>query len=333
MKKIGYVGLGAWGYCLSRLLALQGHTVTAWNIDLEVSHYIKEHREHPKFKGYKVPDNFIIASCFEEVVTEQDMIVESVSSAGIRSFCEQLKIHLHHPSWLVLTSKGIEQNTGLLHSEVMLDVLGQSWRTHIGCLSGPSIALEVMKGMPTAVVGSGYSQEVIHQIQETFATPRFRVYANLDIHGVELGAALKNIIAIAVGACDGLGFGDNTKSALMTRGLHEMRRLAKAKGCNPETLNGLSGMGDLCVTCSSSLSRNFRFGHLIAQGMSMQEAKASIGMVVEGSYACISALQLAHQYGFELPITETVYLILYKNLPVAEAVKRLMERAPKMETA
>lgn len=189
----------------------------------------------------------------------------------------------------------------------------------------------MIKGFPTSVVSSGYTPEVIAKIQEAFSIPTMRVYPNPDINGVELGGALKNIIAIACGVSDGLGFGDNAKAALMTRGLHEMRKLAVTKGCKPETLNGLAGLGDLCVTCLSKLSRNYRFGHLLAEGYTPDKAKKKIGMVVEGTYTCVSAIQLARKSGIELPIADAVYRVVYEGLTPLDAAKLLLGRNVKEE--
>lgn len=331
MKKIGYLGIGMWGYCLASLLANKGYKVTAWTVEEETIRYIKKHRTHPKLKGYPPPRHLSFTTDMKEVLQDKDLIVEGVTSAGIRQVFQNVK-NTYVPSCpIVLTSKGIEQNTGLLLSEVLLEVLGESCRPQIGCLSGPSIAEEVLKGLPTSVVCSAYDPAVMPIIHEVFSTPTFRIYPNPDINGVELGGALKNIIAIACGAADGLGFGDNAKAALMTRGLHEIRKLAALKGCKPDTLNGLAGMGDLCVTCLSNLSRNYRFGRLIAEGFSPEEAKKKIGMVVEGTYTCLSALQLAKKADIELPITEAVYKVVYEGVSPLDGVKFLLQRATKEE--
>lgn len=331
MKKIGYLGLGAWGYCLASLLASKGYKVTSWTIEEETIRYIKEKNEHPKLKGYPPPPHLSFTTDMHEVLTGKDLIVEGVTSAGIRQVFQTVK-DTHIPTApIVLTSKGIEQNTGLLLSEVLLEVLGEKCRKQIGCLSGPSMAEEVLKGLPTSVVCSGYDPAVMAAIHEAFSTRTFRIYPNPDINGVELGGALKNIIAIACGASDGLGFGDNAKAALMTRGLHEIRKLAALKGCKPDTLNGLAGMGDLCVTCLSNLSRNYRFGRLIAEGLTPEKAKKKIGMVVEGTYTCLSALQLAKKAQIELPITEAVYKVVYEGISPHEAVKFLLQRVTKEE--
>jgi len=331
MKKIGYLGAGAWGYCLASLLASKGYTVTSWSIEEEAVAFMQEKREHPKIKGFPAPPTLTFTTDISEVLNGQDLVVEGVTSAGIRQVFQTVKEVGVPDCPIVLTSKGIEQNTGLLLTDVVLEVLGQEHKNQIGCLSGPSIAQEVLKGLPTSVVCSAYDPAVMPLIHEVFSTPTFRVYPNADINGVELGGALKNIIAIACGVSDGLGFGDNAKAALMTRGLHEIRKLAVTKGCKPETLNGLAGMGDLCVTCLSKHSRNYRFGRLIAEGLESEQAKKKIGMVVEGTYTCLSAIQIAKKANIDVPITESVYKVVYENLSPHEAVKWLLQRATKEE--
>ncbi|MCH9625602.1 MAG: Glycerol-3-phosphate dehydrogenase [NAD(P)+] [Chlamydiales bacterium] len=330
-KKIGYLGAGVWGYCLASLLASKGYEVLSWSVDKESLNYLQEKREHPRMKGFPAPPSLNFTNDISKVLRNKDLIVEGVTSAGLRQVFQTVK-DTHLPECpIVLTSKGIEQNTGLLLTDVVIEVLGEKHRSQIGVLSGPSLAIEVLKGLPSSIVCSGFALDVISLIHEMFSTPTFRVYPNTDVNGVEMGGALKNIIAIACGASDGLGFGDNTKAALMTRGLHEIRKLAVIKGCNPDTLSGLAGMGDLCVTCLSKFSRNYRFGHLIAEGLSPDEAKRKIGMVVEGTYTCLSAIQLAKQAGIELPITEAVYKIVFEGLSPHDAVKMLLQRATKEE--
>jgi len=330
-KKIGYLGAGVWGYCLASLLASKGYDVVSWSIEEETVRYLNEKREHPKLKGFPTPEKLTFTTKIESVLKGKDLVVEGVTSAGIRQVFQTVK-QVHIPDCpIVLTSKGIEQNTGLLLTDVVTEVLGGDHQQKIGVLSGPSIAIEVLKGHPTSVVCSGFDPLVIALIHEVFSTPTFRVYPNSDVNGVELGGALKNIIAIACGISDGLGFGDNAKAALMTRGLHEMRKLAATKGCKPETLNGLAGMGDLCVTCLSKFSRNYQFGRLIAEGLSPDEAKKKIGMVVEGTYTCLSAIQLAKKDAIDLPITESVYKILFEGVNPIEACKWLLQRVTKEE--
>ncbi len=260
-----------------------------------------------------------------------EIVVESVTSMGIRPVCEQILAYGGISCPFVITSKGIEQNSGLLLPEIVLQVFGEGYKNKIGCISGPSHAEEVIRKLPTSVVCAAYDGSLTAQIRDLFQAPYFRVYPNADIAGVAFGGAMKNIIGIACGIADGLGFGDNTRAALMTRGLHEMRKLSVAKGCNPETLNGLSGLGDLCVTCLSKWSRNYRFGHLLAEGLDPLAAREKIGMVIEGSYACISALQLGQKAHIPVPITQAVYSVIYEHMNLRDAVNSLLQRAIKEE--
>lgn len=329
--KIGYLGLGVWGYTLAHLLASKGYDVVSWSIEKDLVAHLKERGQHPRFPDQPAYPTHRFTTDLKEVLVGKDLVVEGVTSAGLRQVFQSMK-ETHLPKCpIVITSKGIEQNTGLLLSEVAIEVLGKEARAQIGCISGPSIAPEIIKGLPATVVCSAYNTEVMEIIHKAFSAPTFRVYPNPDIRGVELGGAMKNIIAIACGVSDGLGFGDNTKAALMTRGLHEIRRLAATRKCKPETLNGLSGMGDLCVTCLSTQSRNYRFGRLIAEGKSPEAAKNEIGMVVEGTYTCLSAMQLAKEAKVELPISEMVYKVVYEKLDPKEAVKLLLQRTIKEE--
>ena len=239
------------------------------------------------------------------------------------------EISLNSP--FVITSKGIEQNSGLILSEVAIEVFGESSRPMIGYLSGPSYAKEVIASLPTSVVATSYNTQVMHTICDAFKTNTFRVYPNADVRGVAFGGALKNIIAIACGIADGLQYGYSSKAALVTRGLHEMCKLAVAKGCEPSTLYGLSGLGDVYLTCSSPISRNFHFGQLLASEIPAQQALKQIEMVVEGAYTCVAALQLSHELNIPMPITEMIYKIIYENLKAKDAVGLLMQRAIKEE--
>lgn len=329
--KIGYLGAGTWGFCLAALLASKGYKVILWTAKPEFARLLSEKREHPKLLRFKISDNLSFTSDLSEAMEGADYIVESVTSKGIRPVFEQVLARggVHCP--VIITSKGIEQNSGLLLHEVVLEVLGEKMRDKIACLSGPSHAEEVIQKLPTSIVCAAYAAPLMHQIVDLFTTSYFRIYPNPDINGVAFGGAMKNIIAIACGISDGLGFGDNTKSALMTRGLHEIRKLSATKKCNPETLNGLSGLGDLCVTCLSKLSRNYMFGRLIAEGLTREQAQEKINMVVEGAYTCVSALQLAEKKKIPVPITEAIYSILYQQLDPRDAVKSLLQRAIKEE--
>lgn len=329
--KIGFLGAGCWGFCLASLLASKGYEVIAWTSKPDLAKQLNAGSEHPFLPGHFSQGNLRFTTDLREAIEDRDMIVESVTSAGLRPVFEQVKkIAVPHCP-IVLTSKGIEQNTGLILPEVVIQVLGQKIRPLVGLVSGPSFAQEVIRGLPTAVVASGYDKHHMKLICETFTTPGFRVYPNADIEGVAFGGALKNIIAIACGIAEGLGLGFSTKAALMTRGLHEIRKLSVARGCKAETINGLSGMGDLCLTCGSLISRNFRFGHLLAQGLTPKEAQEKIKMVVEGVYTCVTASQLHKKLNIPMPITETIYQILYEGMKPKEAVAHLMQRDIKEE--
>lgn len=329
--KIGYLGAGSWGFALAGLLAEKGYEVVLWTASEDLARLLNQKKEHPKLPRYKAGENLRVTTDLQEAIQGADYLIESVTSMGIRPVFEQVLVSGWSGCPIVITSKGIEQNTGLLLPEVVLEVLGEQARRYIGCLSGPSHAEEVVQKLPTSVVSSSYDPQLMHSIADLFATPCFRVYPNVDLNGVAFGGAMKNIIAIACGLSDGMGFGDNTKAALMTRGLHEIKKLSVVKGCHAETLNGLSGLGDICVTCLSKFSRNYAFGHLISEGLDPDSAKEKIGMVVEGAYTCISALQLSQKAGLPTPITEAVYSIIYKGLNPREAVKSLLQRAIKEE--
>lgn len=329
--RVGYLGAGTWGVCLASLLGSKGYPVTLWTANPEFAKTLAKRREHPKLPHFTISENVTFTSNLKEAVEGAELIVESVTSRGIRPVFEQVLSLGNCTAPIVITSKGIEQNSGLLLPEVILEVLGEGYRSRIGCLSGPSHAEEVIQKLPTSVVCSSYNPDLMMLIRDAFNTSFFRVYPNADVNGVAFGGAMKNIIAIACGISDGLGFGDNTKAALMTRGLHEIRKLAVTKGCKQETLNGLSGLGDLCVTCLSKLSRNYSFGRLIAEGLDPQAAQEKIGMVVEGAYTCVSALQLGEKAHIPLPIAEAVYAIIYDNLNPQQAVKTLLQRAIKEE--
>lgn len=329
--RICILGCGTWGYCLALLLASKGYHTISWTRDPKLASQLSDHREHPHLKGYAATAHMSFTTNLAEAIQNVDLIVESVTSSGIREVFDHIKKIKIPTCPIVITSKGIEQNTGLILPLLLIEVLGEKARPLIACLSGPSYAAEVIKGLPTSVVLSAYNKQLINKLCNIFTTPTFRVYPNSDILGVAYGGALKNIIAIACGISDGLGLGFSSKAAIMTRGLHEIRKLAVARGCQPETLNGLSGMGDLCVTCSSLISRNCRFGYLLAQGKTPKQAQDEIGMVVEGLYTCVSALQISRELHIQMPITETVHQIVYEGLPIKQVVKILMERTIKEE--
>lgn len=329
--KVGYLGAGAWGFCLAYLLATKGYRVVSWTKDPLLAEKLNDFHEHPFLPGQPPHENMHFTTDLSEALSGADLIVESVTSKGIRPVFEQVKKLLQSPCPIVLTSKGIEQNSGLILPEVALEVLGSEWKDSLALISGPSFANEVIRGLPTSVVAAAWNKEVMERACEIFTTDTFRVYPNSDILGVAYGGSLKNIIAIACGISEGLNLGFSSKAALITRGLHEMKKLAVARGCKSETMAGLAGLGDVCLTASSLLSRNFRFGHLIAQGTSPEEARLKIGMVVEGAYTAVSALQLSKELGVDMPITEIVWRIIYENMKPEAAVQALMQRTVKEE--
>lgn len=329
--KIGYLGAGTWGVALAHLLASNGHEVMLWTSRPEFAELLRKKRQHPKLPKCPIHSKVEFTSDITQALYDADFVIESVTSAGLRPVLEKAMAAGGVECPFIVTSKGIEQDTGLLLTEVALDVLGDHFRDKIGILSGPSLADEVIKQLPTSVVCASFDKALMFHIRDLFSSLYFRVYPNSDVNGVAFGGSVKNIMAIACGISDGLGFGDNTKAALMTRGLHEIKKLSVTKGCQPETLNGLSGMGDLCVTCLSTLSRNHNFGRYLAEGYTPTEAREKIGMVVEGMYTCVSALQLGKKYHIQIPITESVYSILYKNMNPLDAVKALLQRAIKEE--
>lgn len=330
-ERIAYLGMGTWGYCLASMLAKKGHSVKGWTPQRVLIQHIESHGEHPRFLGYKKPPLLSLSDDMAWVLDGSDVVVEAVTSAGLRPVFQKVKSFWRHPRLVVVTSKGIEQDSGKILPDVVAELLGVDEIPFVSALSGPSFAEEVMRELPTSVVAAAYNHTALLKVCELFSGPYFRVYPNEDVVGVAYGGALKNIIAIACGIAEGLALGYGCAAALMTRGLHEIRKLALARGAQAETLNGLSGMGDLCMTCSTPLSRNFRFGLLLARGASLEQAYADVGAVVEGAYSCKSALQLGRQHNVPLPITETVYKIVYERLAPLLAVDMLMQRTVKLE--
>lgn len=329
--KFGYLGAGTWGFCLASLLAAKGHKVISWTKNAELAKRLNSGKEHPHLPGHFAIKGMHFTTDLAEALEDADMIVEAVTAAGLRPVFEQVR-NIKIPNCpIVITSKGIEQNTGLILPEIAIEIFGEEALPLVGCLSGPGYAQEIIKGLPTSVVGAAFDPDVAFKICDAFTTKSFRVYPNADIRGVAYGGALKNIIAIACGISDGLALGYSSKAALMTRGLHEICKLAVARNCKKETLYGLSGMGDICLTCGSMISRNSRFGFMLAQGMTRSAAEKQIEMVVEGAYTCVSALQLSEQEGIIMPITKTIHDILYKELRPIDAVQALMQRTVKEE--
>ena len=327
--KITVLGSGGWGTALALVLLENGHDVTLWSYAEAENAVLREKRENPMLKGVPLPESLKL-TCDMSVVKDCEVVVLATPSYAVRSTAAQLKTLLNPGTVLVLVSKGIEKDTSLCLSQVVEEEVGESCPVVV--LSGPSHAEEVGRHVPTAVVSACEDQKAAELVQDLFMNERFRVYTSDDIIGVELGAALKNVIALCAGCCDGMGYGDNTKAALMTRGLSEVARLGMALGGRKETFAGLAGVGDLIVTCTSMHSRNRRAGILIGQGKTPEEAVREVGAVVEGYYAANTAKALADKLGVEMPITEAAYQVLYHGLSVREALNSLMTRGKRRET-
>lgn len=329
MANISVLGAGSWGIALGLLLDKNGHSVTMWSaLDTEVD-MLKNEREHKVgLPGVMLPESIFITGDLKEAVTNKDVIVMAVASKFVRQTANRLQGLIPDNQKLVNVAKGIEDGTLITLSDVIAQELPNA---NIAVLSGPSHAEEVGRGMPTTCVVGATTKETAEYLQNIFASNVFRVYTSPDIIGIELGAAFKNVIALAAGIADGLGYGDNTKAALITRGIKEISRLATVMGAKPQTINGLSGIGDLIVTCASMHSRNRRAGILIGQGYSMDEAIKEVNMVVEGIISAKAASALADKYNVEMPITKKVYDVLFNNVNPKEAVNELMIRDKTIE--
>ena len=328
--KITILGDGGWGTTLARLLALKGYEVRLWGAFKDNIRLIAKKKVNQKFlPGIKLPDSIEFTSNLCEAVKGANLIVLAVPSQYLRQVLKQLK-HLNISSGKFLSViKGIEIRTLMRISQVIRQELKNGIR--LAVLSGPTIALEVAKGIPTTAVISSPDKKLAESLQHIFMTERFRVYTNSDMIGVELGGSLKNIIAIACGICDGLGFGANTKAALLTRGLLEIGRLGAAMGARKETFSGLTGLGDLVTTCISPYSSNRFVGEQIGKGKGLKKILSKMEMVAEGVTTAKSAYQLSKKYKISMPITEEVYFVLYKNKNPLKAVNDLMTRERKEE--
>lgn len=322
--KIGILGAGSWGTALTVLLATKGHDVTVWSIDKNEIDMLNEHREHKtKLPGVIVSDSVCFTTEIEKAITEKELIVMVVPSPFIRSTSKLAASYVKEGQIIVNVSKGIEEATLMTLTEVILDEIPQA---NVGVLSGPSHAEEVGKFMPTTVVCGAKDKDTALLIQDTFMTDMFRVYTSPDVIGIELGGALKNVIALAAGISDGLGCGDNSKAALITRGISEISRLGIKMGGQPETFAGLSGIGDLIVTCASKHSRNRNAGYLIGQGKTYKEAMDEVKMVVEGVYSAKAALALSKKYDVQMPIVEMINKVLFEDFSAKDAMKLLLTR-------
>ena len=328
--KAAVVGSGAWGTALAIRLCKNGHDVTLWTFEKELIPQMKNDRQNPRLPGAALPLGLDVSgeySCVEGC----KLVVVATPSFPIRSVCREIAPYLDKDAVVVSVTKGLEAGTTLRMSEVVQQETGHT----VVALTGPSHAEEVALGMPTGCLAACEDQNLAEYVQDAFMAENFRIYTSPDIVGAELGGALKNVIALCAGVTDGLGFGDNTKAMLMTRGLTEMARLGVSMGARKETFAGLTGVGDLIVTCTSMHSRNRRAGILIGQGLSAKEAMEKVGAVVEGYYAAQSAWELCQKQGVNMPIFKAAYEVLYEGASAAEAKKTLLQRdrGPESEDA
>lgn len=327
--KISFIGAGSWGTALSIVVADNGHDVKIWDINPDHIKAMQETRRNDKYLGgVSIPDNIEPSSDIAYCLKDADVLVIAVASQAYRSVMEAHGPYIEEKTVIVNVAKGIENNSLLRISQVIEEFKPNN---PFVCLSGPSHAEEVSHRLPTTLVSASKSKESAELVQDLFSTEYLRVYTNPDVVGVELGGALKNIIALAAGITDGMGYGDNAKAALMTRGIREITRLGLKLGAKVDTFTGLSGVGDLIVTCTSMHSRNRRCGIMIGEGLSRKEAEEKVGMVVEGIYATRAAYDLSKKLDVDMPIVDELYKVLYQDADAKEAVKSLMLRARKHE--
>ena len=328
MAAVGIIGAGTWGTALAVLLNNNGQDVTIWSaFDTEIQEMSRT-RRHKNLPEVVLPDPIQMTADLRTAMAEKDMLIMAVPSVYVRSTAAKMKEYLRYGQIVVDVAKGIEEQSLMTMSQVIEEELPLA---EVAVLSGPSHAEEVSRGLPTTCVAGAHSKAAAEYVQSLFMSPVFRVYTSPDMLGIELGASLKNVIALAAGMADGLGYGDNTKAALITRGIKEISRLGVAMGANSETLNGLSGIGDLIVTCASRHSRNRKAGMLIGRGYTMQEAMDEVKMVVEGVYSAKAAIALAKKYDIDMPIIEQVNSVLFEDQPAKDAVMELMLRDKKAE--
>ena len=329
--KIAVLSAGTWGITLASLLFRKGLPVGVWEFSPDVVAELVRARRHPKLPDLKIPPDLPLTPDLAEALTDCETLVCVVPAAHVRSTFHGIAEVGYRGQLVVICSKGIEQGTHALLTRVVQEELGEGSQGRVGLLTGPSHAEEVSRNMPTAVIAAAPDLTTAETIRELFSTKTFRIYTQTDVVGVELAASLKNVIAIACGISDGLGFGDNSKAALITRGLSEIIRLGMKLGARRETFSGLAGIGDLVVTCMSRHSRNWQFGNLLGKGNGVQEALEKVGMVVEGYHTVRAAVELAVDYGVEMPISEAVGEIIFGEKNPAAVVASLMSREPKSE--
>lgn len=329
MERVGVIGAGSWGTALAVVLADNGHKVTMWSIVEDEIAMLKEKHEHvDKLPGVKLPDSMEFTTDLAQTIKESELLVLAVPSVFTRSTAKSMAPFVKDGQIIVCVAKGIEEHTLMTISDVVEQEIPKA---DVAVMCGPSHAEEVGIGLPTTVVAGAKTKATAEKVQDVFMNTVFRVYTSPDVLGMELGGSLKNVIALAAGMADGLGYGDNTKAALITRGIAEISRLAIAMGAKAETLGGLTGIGDLIVTCASKHSRNRKAGMLMGQGYTMEQATAEVKMVVEGIYSAKAARALAQKYHIDMPIIDIVNQVLFENMTAKEAVVGLMARDKRAE--
>lgn len=331
-KKVAVIGAGSWGTAIAFVLADNGHDTILWARRKEQAAEIDQQSTNNRYlPSAPLPPALRATSSLREAVKDADAIVLAVPTVAIREVAREITSYLDEPQLFIHVSKGIEPGSLKRISEMMEEEIPASKRRAVVALSGPSHAEEVVKRQPTTVTAASVDHAAAKAVQDLFMNNYFRVYTNEDIVGVELGGALKNVIALGAGATDGIGYGDNAKAALITRGLAEMTRLGVAMGAHPLTFSGLSGLGDLIVTCTSEHSRNWRAGNRLGSGQTLKEVTEGMGMVIEGVRTTQAAYELAEKYNVSMPITSAIYHVLFRDVTPKEAVDRLMERDKKEE--
>ena len=329
MANISVLGAGSWGLGLALLLNNNGHNVTVWSVLNDEVVMLQTEREHKRcLPGVRIPDSITISGDTANAINNADVLVLAVASPYTRSTAKLIAPFVKEGQIIVNVAKGVEEHTLLTLCQIVEEEIPQA---KVAVLSGPSHAEEVSRGIPTTCVIGAHEKNTAGYLQNIFMSDVFRVYTSPDMLGICIGGALKNVIALAAGIADGLGYGDNTKAALITRGNAEITRLGVAMGANPHTFSGLSGIGDLIVTCASMHSRNRRAGILIGKGYTKDQAMEEVQMVVEGVFSAKAALELSKKYNIEMPIVEQVNKVLFEDKPAAEAVKELMLRDKKIE--
>ena len=331
-KRVGVVGTGSWGTALAAMMATAGSETLLWARTPEEAESLSSARENrPFLPGVVLPDSLTITSSLDEALDSCDLLLLVVPAQRMRENASRVRPHLQKETIILSAAKGLETETALRMSEVIAEELPGGWDDRICVLSGPNISREIVAGLPAGTVIAAENAEVAEFAQSVVMTPRFRVYAHDDVVGVELGGALKNIIALGAGAADQLGYGDNAKAVFMTRGLAEIARLGVAAGANPLTFSGLAGVGDLLCTCASRHSRNHYVGEELAKGRSLESIRSSMKGVAEGVNTTRAARTLAQRYDVDMPITELIYQVLFEGKDIQEAISEMMMRGPKRE--